>query len=74
MRFPMYPPPSPPTNSDARNVFQASSSQNVGGVDTSIMGSFGHGHDDVGAGGSSFTAPSQVPRLMDYDEMDEDDV
>ncbi|GKC67542.1 hypothetical protein Tco_1100140 [Tanacetum coccineum] len=36
---------------------------------------FGHGHDDVRAGGSSFAAPSQVPRLMDYDdEMDEDDV
>ncbi|GJY22808.1 hypothetical protein Tco_0396466 [Tanacetum coccineum] len=69
MRFPMYPPPSPPTNSDAVNIGQASSSQNVGGVDTSIVGSMGHGNDDVGA------RPSHVTNLVEYaDGMDEDDV
>ncbi|GJX45782.1 hypothetical protein Tco_0262458 [Tanacetum coccineum] len=47
----------------------ASSSQNVGGVDTSIVGSIGHGNDDVGAG------PSHVTKLVEYaDEMDDDDV
>ncbi|GKD95372.1 hypothetical protein Tco_1375209, partial [Tanacetum coccineum] len=69
IRFPMYPPPSLPTNSDAGNVGQASSSQNVGGVDTSIVGSMGHGNDDVA------TRPSHVTNLVEYaDGMDEDDV
>ncbi|GJU05022.1 hypothetical protein Tco_1121452 [Tanacetum coccineum] len=67
MRFPMYPPPSPPTNSNTGKVVQAGSSQNVGGVDTSIVGSMGHGNDDIVAG------PSQVAKLVEYDdEMDED--
>nr|GEZ40340.1 hypothetical protein [Tanacetum cinerariifolium] len=47
----------------------ASSSQNAGGVDTSIVGSMGHRNDDVGAG------PSHVTKLVEYvDGMDEDDV
>nr|GFC41457.1 hypothetical protein [Tanacetum cinerariifolium] len=74
MRFPMYPPPSPLTNLGMGNVGQAGSSQNVG-VDTSIVGSMGHGRDDVGVRGSSFTAHSHVAKLMKYDNgMDEDDV
>ncbi|GKB93687.1 hypothetical protein Tco_0979824 [Tanacetum coccineum] len=75
MLFPMYPPPSPPTNSDRGHVVQESSIQSIGGVDTSIMGSLGHGHDDVGARSSRSAAPSHVARLVDYDDgMDKDDV
>nr|GEW29154.1 hypothetical protein [Tanacetum cinerariifolium] len=68
MQFPMYPPPSPPTNSNARNVVQACSSQNVG-VYFSIVGSLGHENNDEGA------APSHGAKLVEYDDgMDEDDV
>nr|GFC52918.1 hypothetical protein [Tanacetum cinerariifolium] len=68
MSFPMYPPLSQPTNSDAGNIGQAGSSQNVGGVDISIVGSMGHGNDDVGA------RPSRVTKIVEYaNRMDKDD-
>ncbi|GJY01632.1 hypothetical protein Tco_0359784 [Tanacetum coccineum] len=38
-----------------------------------VSGSLGHGNDNVGAGCSIFTTPSQVAKLVEYDDgMDED--
>nr|GEY87048.1 hypothetical protein [Tanacetum cinerariifolium] len=60
-----------PDDDDDENEHEenASSGQNVRRVDTSIMGSMGHGNDDVGA------KPSHVTKLVEYtDGIDKDNM